>query len=80
MNKAKKETLFPETAEKHENDEINDLIANWKKTSQKILLMLNEKDQILTKNKNPKSMMAFGAMEAHLHMAMQALKATESDQ
>ena len=42
--------------------------------------MLNKKDQISTKNKDPKSLMAFGAMGAHINMAMQALKATEFDQ
>ncbi len=61
------------------NQEFNDLITNWAETSQKILLMLNNKDQYLTKNKNPKSLIAFGAMGAHINMALQALKATECD-
>ena len=62
-----------------ENQEFNDLIKTWTETSQKVLLMLNKKDQFSTKNKNPKSLMAFGAMGAHLNMALQALKATEFD-
>jgi hypothetical protein len=41
--------------------------------------MLGKKEQVLTKNKNPKSIMAFGAMGAYINMALQALKATESD-
>ena len=58
----------------------DDLITDWTNTSKKLLLMLNKKDQISTKNKDPKSLMAFGAMGAHINMAMQALKATEFDQ
>ena len=83
MNKAKKEIS---SIEPFENDEINkkqefkDLITEWKITSKKILLMLNKNDQLLTKNINPKSLMAFGAMGAHINMAFQALKSTEYDQ
>ena len=40
---------------------------------------MNKKDQVLTKNRNQRSLMAFGAMGAHINMALQALKATESD-
>ena len=30
-------------------------------------------------NRTPKSLMALGAMEAHINMAIQALKASETD-
>ena len=82
LNKAKKEKLSIESSQDHPingNKEFNDLIENWTETSQKILLMLNQKDRILTKSDNPKSLMAFGAMGAHINMALQALKATDSD-
>ena len=64
---------------KEKEKEFNDLIINWTETSQKILLMLNNKHQIVTKNRNPKSIMALGAMGAHINMALQALKSRESD-
>ncbi len=83
LNKAKKEISSIDTSEDHvtkENQEFTDLITNWTESSQKILLMLNKKDQSITKNRRPKSLMAFGAMGAHINMALQALKATESDQ
>ena len=82
LGKAKKEISTIETVENDEiieNKEFNDLIKDWTKTSQKILLMFNNKDQALTKNRNPKSLMAFGAMGAHINMALQALKATGFD-
>ena len=63
-----------------EEKKFNDLIKNWTETSQKILLTINSKDECFSKNKNSKSLMAFGAMGAHINMALQALKATECDQ
>ena len=63
-----------------ENQEFNDLIKTWSETSQKILLIMNKEQKVLTENRNSKSLLAFGAMGAHINMALQALKATESDQ
>ena len=83
LTKAKKEISTIETSgndEIIENQDFNHLIKDWTKTSQKILLMLNKKDKVLTKNRNPKSLIALGAMGAHINMALQALKATGFDQ
>ena len=83
LNKAKKELLSPETSGNYqinENKEFNELISDWTQTSKKILLILNKKDQLSTKNISSKSLLAFGAMGAHINMALQALRATESDQ
>ena len=80
--KAKKDISSINTSENNqtnENQEFNDLIRNWAETSQRILLMINKEEKVLTKNRKPKSLMAFGAMGAHINMALQALKATESD-
>ena len=64
----------------NENQEFSDLIKTWTETSQKILQMMNKDQKVLTENRNPRSLMAFGAMGAHINLALQALKATESDQ
>ncbi len=80
--KAQKEMLLINTSDDKETNKIqefNNLIADWETTSKKILLMLNRKDQVSTKNRNSKSLMALGAMGAHINMALQALKATEFD-
>ena len=82
MSNAKKEMVSIKTSEDHEineNQKFNDLIADWTTTSKKILLILNKKDQVSTNNRNPKSLIAFGAMGAHINMALQALKATGFD-
>ena len=42
-------------------------------------MMKTRKIKCFTENRNPKSLIAFGAMGAHINMALQALKATESD-
>ncbi len=83
LNKAKKEISTIGTSRNDqiiENQELNELIEDWTTISQKLLLMLDKKDQVLTKNKDPKSLMALGAMGAHINMALQALKATGFDQ
>ena len=69
-----------ETNKSKEEQDFNDLIKNWTITSQKLLMMINSKEKVFTKHSDPKSLMAFGAMGAHINMALQALKATESDQ
>ena len=82
--KAKKDITSTDSIDKNkkneEEKEFNDLIKNWTETSQKILLTMNSKEEFFSKNKNSKSLMAFGAMGAHINMALQALKATECDQ
>ncbi len=81
--KAKKDISSINTSENNqikENQEFNNLIKTWTETSQKILLMMNREQKILTENINPKSLMAYGAMGAHINMALQALKSTEFDQ
>ena len=83
MSQAKKEILSVESSEENkinENQEFNKLVEDWTNTSKKILLILNTRDKVSTKVKDPKSLIAFGAMGAHINMALQALKATEFDQ
>ena len=80
---AKKDISSNNTSELNqikESQEFSDLIKTWTETSQKILLMMNKDHKILAKNKDPKSLMAYGAMGAHINLALHALKSTESDQ
>ena len=82
LSKAKKDISSNNSSENNnikEEQDFNDLVKNWTETSQKILLMLNKKKKIFPENRNPKSLLAYGAMGAHINMALQALKATGSD-
>ena len=81
--KARKDVYLNDSSENNtlkEEQDFNDLVKSWSETSRKILVIMNNKEKVFTKNKNPKSLMAFGAMGAHIHMALQALKATETEQ
>jgi len=81
--KAKKDITFNNASEQNKSKEqrdFNDLIKNWTQTSQRILLMMNDKEKVFTKDRDPQSLMAYGAMGAHINMALQALKSTELDQ
>ena len=80
LKKAKKEILFIENNEINANQEFYDLVTDWIKASEKILLLLNKNEQVFTKNRNSKSLLALGVMGAHINMALQAIKATEFDQ
>ena len=79
LKKAKKEILSIETSENNENKEFNEVIQEWTIASKKVLLILNKKDKVSIKTRDTKSLMAFGAMAAHINMALQALDATELD-
>ena len=81
--KAKKDITLNDPSEQNrikEEKDFNDLMKNWTETSQKILFMISNKDKVFTKNRDSNSLMAFGAMGAHINMALQALKATGIDQ
>ena len=80
---AKKNISSSDSFEDHKSNEkqvFNDLVKDWTETSQKILTIMNKKEKVFTANRSPKSLMAFGAMGAHINMALQALKATGTDQ
>ena len=77
--KAKKDISSNVSYENNNKNDFNDLIKDWTKTSQQILVLMNQRDKNFTDNKDPKSLMAYGAMGAHISMALQALKATRSD-
>jgi hypothetical protein len=70
----------PDKNKSKESQELIDLLEAWTESSKKLLLMISKEQKVLTENRSPKSLIAFGAMGAHINMALQALKATESDQ
>tara|TARA_B100000214_G_C23662946_1_gene488319 strand:+ start:16 stop:318 length:303 start_codon:yes stop_codon:yes gene_type:complete len=58
---------------------INDQLNEWNILTKKILLDLAKKKDYLIKDKGPNALMALGAYEVHLSMALQALKASEKN-
>ena len=79
LTSAKKETLSKFNKLDTEEEKFKELISEWTDLSKKILSDLSSKKNHLIKDKGPNSLMALGAMEVHLNMAVQALKASEKE-
>ena len=84
----KKLTFLMQHAQKelHASDEIintndlekiqfNELINNWEIVTKDVIKTISKRNKNLLKDKSSNSLMALGAMEVHLNMALQALNA-----
>ena len=66
------ETINTNDLEKIEFDE---LINNWEIVTKDVIKTISKRNKNLLKDKSSNSLMALGAMEVHLNMALQALNA-----
>ncbi len=67
---------------KVEKERLEKLLFTWATASKELLEALKEENSSLSELKGPKganSLLALGAMEAHINMALQALKASGRD-
>ncbi len=62
-----------------EQQEFTELLENWEENTKNIISKISSKDQTLLDKKSKNSVMALGAMEVHLNMALQALKVFMND-
>ena len=62
-----------------EQQEFTELLENWEENTKNIINKISSKEKTLLKNKSNNSIMALGAMEVHLNMALQALKVFIND-
>jgi len=62
-----------------EQQEFTQLLEIWEENTKNIINKVSSKNKTLLKNKSSNSVMALGAMEVHLNMALQALKVFISD-
>ena len=67
---------YTESLEKQEFDE---LINNWDIVTKDVIKMISKRNKNLLKDKSSNSLIALGAMEVHLNMALQALNAFKKD-
>ena len=79
LTKAKKDIVSENTINEIADKEFQDLTNQWHKISKELISGLNAKKSYLPKDKGASSLMALGALEVHLNMAIQALKASEKD-
>ena len=62
-----------------EKQEFDELINNWEILTKDIIKTISKRNKNLLKNKSSNSLIALGAMEVHLNMALQALNAFKKD-
>ena len=62
-----------------EKREFNDLISNWENITKDVIKTISKRNQNLLSDKSSNSLIALGAMEVHLNMALQALNAFNKD-
>ena len=65
-----------ESLEKREFDE---LINDWDIVTKDVIKTISKRNENLLKDKSSSSLIALGAMEVHLNMALQALNAFKKD-
>ena len=62
-----------------EKREFNDLISNWENITNDLIKTISKRNKNLLNDKSSNSLIALGAMEVHLNMALQALNAFNKD-
>ena len=56
-----------------EKQEFDELINNWEIVTKDVIKTISKRNQKLLNDKSSNSLIALGAMEVHLNMALQAL-------
>ena len=82
MLKAQKELHCPNKLDEIDNPEkreFDELINNWEASTKRIIKEIAKRNENLLKDKSSNSLIALGAMEVHLNMALQALNAFNKD-
>ena len=62
-----------------EKQEFDELTNNWEIVTKDVIKTISKRNKNLLKNKSSNSLIALGAMEVHLNMALQALNAFKKD-
>ena len=62
-----------------EKKEFEELINEWETVTKDVIRTISKRNKNLLKNKSSNSLIALGAMEVHLNMALQALNAFKKD-
>ena len=62
-----------------EKREFDELLIDWEIVTKDVIKTISKRNENLLKDKSPNSLIALGAMEVHLNMALQALNAFNKD-
>ena len=60
-------------------DELVDELDNWELSTKSLLKKISSRNEKYLQNKSSNSLMALGAMEVHLNLALQALQGFKKD-
>ena len=60
-------------------DELFEELDNWELSTKSLLKKISKRNKKVLQDKSSDSLMALGAMEVHLNMALQALQAFKKD-
>ena len=83
MIKAKKEIVSNPgdvSQGSNDNDEFEQLLKDWEAITKELMSKLNDSKFKVSRNRGPKALMALGAMEVHINMAVQAFKASKTNE
>ena len=62
-----------------EKQEFDELITKWELATKDLIKSISKRNKNLFKDKSSNSLIALGALEVHLNMALQALNAFNKD-
>ena len=82
MLKAKKDNLLSSETTENDNIELEDFLKSleeFEKASKEIINRISSKNEKFLSTKSSNSIMALGAMEVHLNMALQAIHIFKND-
>ncbi|CAK6695448.1 hypothetical protein I1E95_01545 [Synechococcus sp. CBW1107] len=65
-------------ADEERNDELEELLRSYGQVSQRLLQALQQRNGALARGRSPRQLMAIGALQAHVTMALQALSASQA--
>jgi hypothetical protein len=65
-------------AEEDRSDELEELLRSYGQVSQRLLQALQQRNGALAMGRSPRQLMAIGALQAHVTMALQALTASQN--
>ena len=82
MQNAQKELYASDDSKNTDNlekREFHELINDWELVTKDVIKTITKRNKNLLKDKSSNSLIALGAMEVHLNMALQALNAFKKE-
>ena len=70
---------YTDNTESLEKREFDELINDWDTVTRNVIKTISKTNKNLLKDKSSNSLIALGALEVHLNMALQALNAFNKD-